>query len=70
MTKQCKKLLENSLYGAYPINYQKLSTDEQKFVQRKRTLKDFKTGLLIPGKLMAKQINGGVLLVDSTFEMK
>lgn len=70
MTKQCKRLLENSLYGAYPIDYNKLSQAEQDFVKNKRTLKDFKKGLSIPGKLMAKQINGGVLLVDSTFEMK
>ena len=35
-----------------------------------RTLEDFKIGLKIPGKLMPKRIRGGVLLVDTTYEMR
>ena len=35
-----------------------------------RTLKDFDLGLTIPGKLMPKQIPGGVLLVNTWYEMR
>lgn len=35
-----------------------------------RTLKDFKVGLRVPGKLMPKRIRGGVLLVETTYEMR
>lgn len=34
------------------------------------SLKDFKTGLQIPGKLIPRRIPGGVLLVETTFTMK
>lgn len=70
MTKRCKELLENSLHGSYPINYNSLPEEQKEFVEHKRELTDYKTGLTIPGKLIAKQIPGGVLLVDSTYEMK
>lgn len=47
-----------------------LNENEQNFVLQPRTLEDFKIGLLIPGKLMPKRIKGGVLLVDTTYEMR
>ena len=31
---------------------------------------DFKVGLTIPGKIKPKRIEGGVLLVDTTFKMR
>ena len=34
-----------------------------------RTLKDFKVGLEIWGKLAPKQINGGTLLVETSYKM-
>lgn len=36
----------------------------------KRTIKDFKIGLKVPGKLIPKRIPGGVLLVDTFYEMR
>ena len=39
-------------------------------INTQRTLEDFKIGLKIPGKLMPKRIRGGVLLVDTTYEMR
>ena len=46
-------------------------TEEQlEFLSTKRTLQDFKIGLIIPGKLMPKRIRGGVVLVDTTYEMR
>lgn len=40
------------------------------FMKKKRTLKDFKVGLKIQGKLRPKQIAGGTLLVETSYEMK
>ena len=36
----------------------------------KRTMRDFRVGLKVPGKLRPKRIRGGVLLVDTTYEMR
>ena len=36
----------------------------------KRELEDFKVGLKVPGKLMPKRIRGGVLLVETNYEMR
>lgn len=35
-----------------------------------RVITDFKVGLTVPGKLMPKRIKGGILLVDTTYEMR
>ena len=57
-------------------DYDTLNESEQEFFYDadkkpiKRTLKDFDIGLTVPGKLMPKQIAGGVLLVDTWFEMR
>ena len=48
----------------------KPTKEETKFLKTKRSIKDFKVGLKVPGKLMPKQLPGGVLLVDSEFTMK
>lgn len=50
--------------------FDKLDKDEQKFVSEKRTFKEFKVGLEIPGMLKAKQIKGGTLLVKSFYKMR
>ena len=45
--------------------------DEYKeFLSKSRKLTDFKVGLLIPGKLLPKRIPGGVVLVETTYEMR
>ena len=44
--------------------------EEKEFLRVKRTLKDFKVGLCVPGKLMPKRIKGGTLLVETTYEMR
>ena len=50
--------------------YNKLTEDGKKFVQEKRDLTSFKLGLRVPEKLMPKRIDGGVLLVNTTYEMR
>ena len=52
------------------------NSEEQKFLfdnnknPIKRTLKDFKIGLEIPGKLVPKRIPGGILLHETTYKMR
>ena len=50
--------------------YRNGKPEEKRFVEQKRDLTDFKIGLVIPGKLLPKRIHGGVLLVDTTYEMR
>ena len=68
MPKRCKDLLANTLgddNGVTP-EYE----DEALFLEDKRTLEDFKTGLIVPSKLLPKNIKGGVVLTRTTFEMR
>lgn len=70
MPQKCKDLFVQSMLGYEPKESDNYSEDELEFLKTKRTLKDFKIGLKVPGKLMPKRIRGGVLLVDTTYEMR
>lgn len=70
MPQKCKDLFITSMLGYEPKEDDKYTEDEIKFLKTKRTLEDFKVGLKIPGKLLPKRIRGGVLLVDTTYEMR
>lgn len=70
MSQKCKDLFVTSMLGYEPKEDDKYTEDEIKFLKTKRTLEDFKIGLKIPGKLIPKRIRGGVLLVDTTYEMR
>jgi hypothetical protein len=43
---------------------------ELKFIKQKRELSDFKVGLRVPGKLRPKRIRGGILLMETPYEMR
>lgn len=49
-------------------------SSKQVFIDRmlkgEADLSDFKVGLVVPGKLIPKRIKGGVLLVDTNYEMR
>lgn len=67
MGERCKHLLNASM-GEEDL---KKTTDEEKiFLGTHRDLNDFKVGLKIPSKLLPKNIDGGVLLCNTTFEMR
>jgi hypothetical protein len=86
MPQKCKDLFQASLDGKADISgYQDKSTkvfkewseDEKEFLFEKETgkpikrnLSDFKVGLKVPGKLRPKRIRGGILLIDTTYEMR
>lgn len=70
MPENCKDLFLASVTGdKSKINYEKLSQEEKDFVDTPRDISDFKKGLQVPGKLVAKQIPGGTLLCKTTYEM-
>ena len=70
-----KELFKMSLTGEYDLNDCK--TDEEKeflFDENEnkiqRTLEDFKLGLTVPSNLKAKNVIGGVLLVENDYKMR
>ena len=71
MPRHCKDLFVWSMEQNIPQKeYDKLSEAGKQFVQEKRELTDFKMGLTVPEKLMPKRIEGGVLLVSTTYQMR
>ena len=86
MPQKCKDLFETSMCGDANINgYEDKTTgvkkewtkEEKEFLFNaetskpiKRTFNDFKVGLKVPGKLLPKRIRGGILLVETSYEMR
>lgn len=86
MPQRCKDLFQLSLDGtAHEDGYTDETTnthkdwspEELEFLFESGTHKpivrdfnDFKVGLKVPGKLRPKRIRGGILLVDTTYEMR
>ena len=70
MPQKCKDLFIASMLGYEPKEDDKYTEEEKEFLKTKRELEDFKIGLKIPGKLLPKRIRGGVLLVETTYEMR
>lgn len=70
MPEKCKQLFLRSMQGDLAKDDEHLTDEERDFLSKKRELKDFDVGLVVPSKLMPKRIRGGVLLVPTTFEMR
>lgn len=78
MPQRCKDLFKLSMDGTADIDGHdgKAWTDEEKdFLFRdgkpvKRGLTDFRVGLKVPGKLLPKRIRGGIVLIDSSYELR
>lgn len=72
MPQACKDQLDISLRGATKedIKNYKDKPEQLEFIKQKRTLKDFKVGLTIAGKLLPKSIKGGIILEDSYFTLR
>lgn len=75
MPKRCKDLFEISLAGDADKN-EEWGDEEKEFLfdennkPIKRDYSSFKIGLKVPGKLRPKRIRGGILLVDTSYEMR
>lgn len=86
MPQKCKDLFQTSLDGTADINgytdnttkvFKEWTEDEKEFLFEKETgkpikrnLSDFRVGLKVPGKLRPKRIRGGILLIDTPYEMR
>lgn len=72
MPKQCKDLMDISLRGATKENLHEYKGEKEKlrFIKKKRTMKDFKPGLSVPGKLLPRCIPGGVVLEETEFTLR
>lgn len=70
MPDKCKNLFEMSLPDGNKEKIDKLTEEEQEFVNTPRELTDFKIGLRVMGKLRPKRIRGGILLEDSCYQMR
>lgn len=70
MPDKCKNLFDLSMRGYVPKEGDSYNEKELKFLEKKRTIEDFKEGLVVPGKLLPKRIKGGVLLVETSYEMR
>lgn len=70
MPDRCKYLFNLSMDGYTPTDSDNFTEDEKEFLSVKRTIQDFTVGLNIPGKLLPKRIDGGVVLVDVPYEMR
>lgn len=70
MPQKCKDLFNKSMQGYEAKESDNYTQSELKFLETKRDYSDFKVGLCVPGKLLPKRIKGGVLLVDTTYEMR
>lgn len=69
MPQRCKNLFLKSMGEDVDLG-NKIEEYEQEFIDTPRVLQDFKVGLKIPGKLLPRRIKGGVLLVDTMYEMR
>ena len=76
MPESCKLLFQASMQRGeakeeyIKSNNIKLNEEKEKFVNIDRDITDFKTGLKVPGKLLPKRIRGGVLLVETDYELR
>lgn len=75
MPKRPKALLALSLSGKQEMTQgdkiiKAENEIEEKFINIKRELTDFKIGLKVPSKLRPKRIKGGVLLVDCDYNLR
>lgn len=75
MPKRPKQLLEMSLSGVKELQVgdkaiKAENKEEEKFIETKRELTDFKIGLKVPSKIRPKRIKGGVLLVDCDYNLR
>lgn len=67
MPDRCKNLFISAMTGV-PIETK--NKEEEDFINTPLTMDDFKEGLIIPSKLLPKRIKGGVVLVDTTYEIR
>lgn len=70
MPENCKEILRRGLEGELAKEDENLPEQTKDFLRVYHNLNEFKVGLKIWGKLLPKRIKGGVVLVETTYEMR
>lgn len=70
MPERCKELFKKSLESYTPKEDDNYTEEEMQIINKHYTLENFTIGLNLPGKLMPRRIPGGVLLVETSYEMR
>lgn len=47
-----------------------LSKESKEYIKKPHTIDDFKIGMIVTGKLLPKRIKGGIILKETTYEMR
>ena len=68
MNKNTAKILNSEWFDLVDDEYK--TADIVQFLSKTRTIKDFNYDLQIPGKLIPKHIDGGIILTDTLYTMK
>lgn len=69
MPDRCKELFIASMTGNIDTN-KEYTKEENEFLSTRRNIDDFTIGIRIPGKLLPRRIRGGIVLVDTIYEMR
>ena len=69
MPENCKQLFLKSMTDFDKKELENYNAEQREFLKTKRTLKDFKVGLEIYGKLRPVRIKGGIVLQKTTYKM-
>lgn len=70
MPDRCKDIFKRSLERDLAWDDEDMCDMNRDLINRKCSLEDFKVGLKIYGKLIPKRIKGGIVLEETTFEMR
>lgn len=76
MPQKCKDLFITSLTGENLNEIDTYTAEEKEFLfnkdgtAKRRNITDFKVGLKVPDKLRPERIKGGIVLVNTTYEMR
>lgn len=71
MPDKCKALFLASITGDRgPLEDYDLNPEDEEFLKTRRSFTDFKKGLKVPGKLRPSQIPGGIVLNETTYEIR
>ena len=77
MSDECKKFYQISMLDnvddwikEHKDEYNEMHPFEKEYIKTHRTITDFKRGFYSVGKLLPKTIKGGVVLCNTTFEMR
>lgn len=65
---RCKNLFLKSC--GYNVDFEPETKEEEEFLKEHHKLSDLSIGFSIPGKLMPKRIDGGVVLIDKEFTLR